>query len=252
MHTMSEPVGTAIGLQELPELRRKTEAVAKVLQEQLSGHLETVRLLFAPERIFGKYAGGKADVTGDARSLAELQQRYKPFENRPFGLTSNFDVHWLTLIGTGVVAQPWEYVISLQGSPITMTSPVKWVLAYQSSSTLTKARALLTSKDAARPPDLRQTVVNALALNLLLTRFPGIVQLFRDLRFEIATEQLPEFPSLPITTITTCLTSFRPSNELVANVTAFSGVPSFIELIDLETVRQPRDIFREKLAGVLG
>jgi hypothetical protein len=248
---MSDPLRKPIDLQELPELRRKTEAVAGILRDQLSGHLETLRLLFAPERIFGKYAGGKADVSGNARSLAELQQRYTPFESRPFGLTSNFDPNWLTLIGTGVAAQPWEYSISVQGAPVTMTSPVKWVLTYQSSVTLAKMRTLLNGKDAARPADLRQTVVNALALQLMLARHPGMIQLFRDLRFDLATEQLPEFPGLPITTITTCLTSFCPPDDLVATVTAFSGVPSFIELIDLETVRQPRDILRDKLAVVL-
>jgi len=249
---MSEPAGTAIGLEELPELRRKTEAVAKVLKEQLIGHLETLRSLFAPERIFGKHAGGKVEVPGDVQTLTELQQKYKTFENRPFGLTSNFDASWLTLIGAGITVQPWEYTISAQGTPITMTSPVKWVLAYQSSITLGKARMLLTSKDTTRPPELRQTVVNALALQLLLARYPGIIQLFLDLRFGITTEQLPEFPGLPITAMSTCLTSFRPRDELVATVTAFSGVRSFIELIDLQTVQQPRDILREKLAMVLG
>lgn len=248
---MSEPVSKTIGLQELPDLRRKTEAVAKILREQLVTHLATLATLFAPERVLGKYAGGKVDVTGDARALAELQQKYKQFEARPFALSSNFDPTWLTLSGRTIEVQPWEYGISVQGNPVTMTSPVKWVLAYQSSATLTKARTLLGGKDAVRPDELRQTVINALMLQLLLSRFPGMGQLFGDLRFEIATDQLPEFPGLPITTVTTCLTSFRPADELVANVTAFSGVPSFIELIDVETVRNPRDILRDKLAGVL-
>jgi hypothetical protein len=132
-----------------------------------------------------------------------------------------------------------------------MTSAIKWVLAYQSSATLAQTRAALRNNDATRPSTLRQTVINALALQLLLARHPGIAQLFRDLRFDLSTEHLPELPGLPITTITTCLTSFRPADELVAAVIAFSGVPSFIELIDLETVREPRDIFRERLAVVL-
>src|SRR5687768_362940 len=125
---MNESAGQTIGLQELPELRRMTEAVARSLRELLNGHLETLRLLFAPERVFGKHAGGKTEVTGDARALAELQQKYAAFEGRPFGLTSNFEVNWLTLIGTGVTAQPWEYTISIKGSPVTMSSPVKWLL----------------------------------------------------------------------------------------------------------------------------
>ena len=249
---MSEPHSKTISLQELPELRRKTEAVAKLLKDQLTGYLETLRILFAPDRVLGKHAGGKSEVPGAERALTELQQKYKTFENRPWGLSSAFDNSWLTLIGSGVEVQPWEYAISVNGQSITMTSPVKWVLAYQSSAPLPKARTMLAGRDAARLEDLRQTVVNALVLQLLLTRNPGLGLLFRDLRFEVATEQAQDLPGFPITTITSCLTSFRPADELVAAVTAFSGVPSFIELIEAETIRQPRDILREKLQAALG
>jgi hypothetical protein len=249
---MSEPHSKMISLQELPELRRKTETVAKLLRDQLTGYLETLRTLFAPDRVLGKLAGGRTEVPGAERALTELQQKYKAFENRPWGLSSTFDNSWLTLIGTGVEVQAWEYAISVSGQSITMTSPVKWALAYQSSATLPKAKTMLAGHDASRLEDLRQTVVNALVLQLLLARNPGLGQLFRDLRFEVATEQSPDLPGFPITTITSCLTSFRPADELIATVTAFSGVPSFIELIDAETIQQPRDILREKLQAALG
>ncbi len=249
---MSDVTSKSVSLQELPELRRKTEAVAKLLKDQVTGYLDTLRSLFAPERLLGKYAGGHTEVAGAERAISELQQKYKAFENRPWSLSSTFDNTWLTLIGTAIEVQPWEYPITINGQTITMTSPVKWVLAYRSSSPIPKVRAMLATADASRREDLRQTVVNALVLQLLLVRDPGLTQVFRDLRFEITTEALPELPGLPVMTITSCLTSFRPADDLVATVTAFSGVPSFIELIDSESVRSPRDILRERLQAALG
>ena len=76
---MSDDSSKTLTLAELPELRRKTEAVSKFLQQQIAAHLETLRPLFAPERILGKYAGGKVEVTGTERTLVELKQAYKPF-----------------------------------------------------------------------------------------------------------------------------------------------------------------------------
>ncbi len=61
---------------------------------------------------------------------------------------------------------------------------------------------------------LRQFVVNALVLHVAPSPSPGLVQLFHDLRYEMQTETPPHLKGLPIVTITSCLTSFRPADEL--------------------------------------
>lgn len=248
---MSDFPGKTISLQELPELRRRTDAVSNLLKEQLTTHLETLRPLFALERMFGKFAGGKLEVLGAERTVADVQQRYKKFETKPFDLSSNFDSSWIGLAGTALEVQPWSYTIGPADRSITMASPVKWVLAFKSSLPLPQLKTLLAAKDPMRQHELRQTVVNALLLQLTFERFPGIAQLFDDLRFSVSIETLPELPGLPVTTVTSCLASFRPPEDLVQQVTAFSGVPSFIELIDVDTLRQPRDPLRDKIAPLL-
>ena len=55
---MSDDSTKALTLSELPELRRKTEAISRFLRDQIAAHLETLCPLFAVERILGKYAGG--------------------------------------------------------------------------------------------------------------------------------------------------------------------------------------------------
>ena len=94
---MAEP-GKAMTFQELTELRRKTEAVSKFLQEQLAAHLETLRPVLSPERVFSKFLGTKGDHTLSDRAFAQLQQNYRPFSTRPFDIPSEFDPHWLTLV----------------------------------------------------------------------------------------------------------------------------------------------------------
>lgn len=241
----------AVTLQELPELRRKTEAVSRFLRDQIAAHLETLRPLFAPERCFGKYAGGKIDPSGVERAWVELQQSYKPFGKKPYDLPETLDQNWLPLVGNALELHAWEYVHPAQGKPITMTCPIRWVVNYRTNYTLAQLKSFLAGKDTTRPENLRQFVVNALVLAAVLQRSPGLVQLFRDLRYDLKTELLPELKGLPLVTITSNLTSFRPADDLIVAATAFSGVQAFIELLDVEGLRQPSDPLQAKLEALL-
>ena len=248
---MSEEQNNPLSLQELPELRRKTEAVSRFLKQQIAGHLETLRPVLAPDRIFGKYAGGKIDVPGVERALVELQQNYKPFTRKPYDLPETLDTNWLTLVGNSLELHPWEYTYLAQGKPITMTSPVRWVLNYRSNYTLAQIKAVLNGKETVRPEYLHQFVVNALVLQLVLNRNPGLIRLFQDLRYELKVEASAELKELPLITITSCLASFRPTDDLIVAATAFSGVPAFIELVDTQAVRQTVDPLQAKLDALL-
>jgi hypothetical protein len=88
-------------------------------------------------------------------------------------------------------------------------------------------------------------------LQVALNRSPGLVQLFNDLRYEIKTETPPDLKGLPIVTITSCLTSFRPADDLISAATAFSGVPAFIELLKLDAVQTPKDSLKDNLQRLL-
>jgi hypothetical protein len=247
---MSDQPAVPLALADLPELRRKTEAVSRFLRDQIAAHLETLRPLFAPERILGKNAGGKVDVQGSERALTELQQSYKAYTRKPYDLPETLDTNWLSLVGHSLELHAWEYLHPVQGKPITITSPIKWVVNYKTNYTLAQAKAVLEGKAASRPEYLRQFVVNALVLQLVLSRSGGLGQLFRDLRYELKTETTPDLKGLNIVTITSCLSSFRPADDLIQAATAFSGVPAFIELIDLQQIETPRDSLKEQLEAL--
>jgi hypothetical protein len=248
---MSEEHGGAVSLEKLPDLRRKTETVSRFLQQQIAAHLETLRPLLAPDRIFGKQAGGKTDVVGTEKAMLELQQSYKPFSRPPYDLPGTIDTSWLTLVGSTLELHPWEYTHSVQGKAILMTSPVRWVVNYRTNYNFAQVKAVLSGKESVRPEYLRQFVVNMLVLQIALNRNPGLVQLFHDLRYEVKTESPPELKGLPVVTITSTLNSFRPADDLISAATAFSGVPAFIELLDTEAILQSMDPLQAKLDALL-
>jgi hypothetical protein len=244
---MSEEQNRALSLQELPELRRKTEAVSRFLKQQIAGHLETLRPVLGPDRVLGKYAGGKTEVSGAERALAELQQAYKTFTRKPYDLPETFDLNWLTLVGTALDLHLWEYAHAIQGKAVTMTAPLRWGVNYRTNYTLAQVKSVLEGKEPVRQDYLRQFVVNTLVLQLVLNRNAGLVQLFQDLRYDLKIENDPALKGLPVITITSCLQSFRPADDLIQAATAFSGVPAFIELIDLDSAHAPKDVLKEKI-----
>jgi hypothetical protein len=244
---MSDDSTKALTLSELPELRRKTEAISRFLRDQIAAHLETLRPLFALERILGKYAGGKGDVPGVERTFAELQQSYRPFTRKPYDLPEALDPAWLGLVGHTLELHPWEYVHQIQGKSITMSSPVRWAINFRTNYSLAQVKNALAGKEAARPDYLRQFAVNALVLQIVLSRNPGLTRLFQDLRYELKMETPLDLQGLPVFTVTSCLASFRPADELILAATAFSGVPAFIELLNLDAVQTPKDLLKERL-----
>lgn len=225
-----------------------------MLHEQLKQHSDTIRPLLAPERVFGKYAGGKSDVPGAERALAELQQAYRDFSTKPFDLPAEFDPHWLTLVGNRLDLHPWDYSheakTGTETKTITMTSPLRWVLSYSSNYSVSQAKQVLAGKEPRRPEYLRQFVVSALVLPLVVSRFPGLTQLFVDLRYDLKVAVSSELPKLPLSIVSSCLSSFRPADDLILAATAFSGVPAFIELVDLNEIKNPKDTLKERLEEI--
>jgi hypothetical protein len=252
----SDPRSKPLTFQELTELRRKTEVVSKFLGDQLAAHLETLRPVLSPERIFAKYLGGKGDQGLAERTFAQLQQSYRPFSGRPFEVPSELDPHWLTLVGSRLALYPWEYThearADREAKAITMASPARWVVSFTSGYTLSQVRQGLAGKGERRVEHIRQFVVNALVMQLTIGHATGLAALFADLRYQLQTESAPDLPKLPLTTISFGLPSFRPADELILAATSFSGIPAFIELVDVEAVAGLPDPLKTRLQALVG
>jgi hypothetical protein len=241
--------------EQLADLREKTEAISQFLQKQLKAYLETLRPLLAPRRLLGKYTGVKEEVVGADRAFAQLQEQYKGVCAKPFALPPELDADPLSNIDSRLVLYPWEYVHQAKGESdtklITITSPVHWVLTYSSEYTVSQMTQTLASREQRRQEVVRQFVVNALVMHAMLAKFPGITQLLTDLRYDIQTEKSPALGDLPLVTIRSCLPSFRPADNLILTAIRFSGVPAFIELIDIEALNTLQDPLKLRIEEIL-
>ncbi len=243
----------ALTTDDLGRLRAKTDGVAKWVRERLATQLEALRPVLNPQRLFGRHVrgGSREDAPGADRAIARLRERYAATCARPFGLPKELDDEPLS-IEPLLDLHPFEYRHTLAGNGrvIAITNPVRWVIGYRASYSLSQLEAALEKRSSLRPSDARQFLLNALALEQLFVTFAEVRELFRDLRYEVEIEKRPALGDLPLVTLRSAVPTFRPSDELIAKATQFSGVPAFIELVDLDGVSRLADPLRERVEAV--
>ena len=244
---MDESDATAKNLtfEQLASLREKTEILAQFLKDRLRGHLETLKPALVPRRVLGKYTGTKEGVAGEDKAFAQLQAQYQEVCRNPFALPPELGQDALANIDNQIDVYPWEYTYEAKGARetkvLTINSPARWVLTYSSGYTLAQARQAVGGLQDRRSDYVRQFVVNALVMRFMFDRYPGIPQLLTDLRYDVRVEKCQGLGELPFVTISSCLPSFRPADELILTATRFSGVPAFIELLDVGAVPALQD-----------
>jgi hypothetical protein len=198
--------------------------------------------------------GARDEVPGAERAFAKLRERYALTCGRPFSLTKDLEDEPLS-IEPIVDLYPFEYRHCLGGDAarvVSMTNPVCWTLSYRSGYTLPELEAALENRTSLRPNDAKQFLLNALALQLLFETFPEISQLLEELRYDVRIEKRPQLGELPLITLRAALPAFRPSDAVIATAIRFSGVPAFIELIDVAALPELRDPLRQRIESALG
>jgi hypothetical protein len=239
----------ALTIEELGSHRERTEIIARLLHERLASQLDALRPLFAPRRLLGRHVRSsvREEIPGADRAFAALKDRYhatfalpKDLEGEPLTIEPILDLY------------PFEYPHRIADErTITMTNPVCWIVSYRSGYTIAQLENALEVRSTLRPSDARQFLLGALALQLLLETFPEIRDVLTDLRYEVALEKRPGLGDLSLVTLRAPLPAFRPADDLIANATRLSGVPAFIELIDLEALPRLRDPLVERIQYAL-
>jgi hypothetical protein len=234
-------------LEDLADLREKTETVSQLLLNQLKGHLDTLRPLLAPRRILGNYVRSsvREDIPDTDVALKRLREKYREICSKPFALTAELDESSVAEMDSRIALYPWEYTHEAknekESKTLTITSPVRWLLTYTSGYTLSQLRQALTGKAERRQEEVRQFLVNALVMQDVLAKFPGIARLLNDLRYDIKVEKCAGLGDLPLVTIASVLPSFRPDDSILLAATRLSGIPAFVELIDFSAVASLED-----------
>jgi hypothetical protein len=245
-----------ISFGQLAVARKSTQAVSDYLEKQLLGYLDTLRSLFLPERVLGKLAGSKFDVPGADKALTELQDSYRRLPGKPFDFPKEFETDWLSEVGVKLEVQRWESSreISTESGKrtILVTSPTRWILAYGPSYTVSQAIQAFARKQDRRGIDqLRQFVVNTLVMQALIARNAGLPAILGELRYNVNKQTHPGLSGLPVLVIQSQVSTFLPPESVIAAATELSGIDAFIELIDVEAVRQLSDPFKQRIVQMI-
>jgi hypothetical protein len=246
----------SLNVEQLLHLHALTKEVSKFCQKQLRGYLDTMAMLFRPRRILGEVieGGERESVGGSDRTLAELREIYKKAALRPFDLRPELNPP-LESIATQMQLYEWEYQYEAKTErgwqTIKVTSPLTWVLAYSSPYSLSMVRQVLAGKEERDPEHVKAFVLRACILHLHFTKFPAIAELLAGLRYRLEVRHSPEMGELPLVTISAPLATMRPPDNLVTMAAGLAGGASFSEVLDLSSVKDLQDPFRQEISAIL-
>ncbi|MBW2107498.1 MAG: hypothetical protein JRI36_02365 [Deltaproteobacteria bacterium] len=236
--------------QEFLQLRKATEKIADALEKRLKNHLSVLRPLFVPRKLFGSYikSSSMQDVPGADKAFAELQEHYAAVCGGPFELPKKLPAP-LAPISNHLEGTPLQYTLhgGANDKETKITCPTKWVLSYRSECPLTRLHAMISGKETRQPEDMRQALIDHLAIVVFLEHYPALTSLFEDLRYHVETRELPEFGGLPVIILKAPVQTFLPPDDFIQQVTQLSGIPAFQEIVEQEALKDIPDPLREDL-----
>jgi hypothetical protein len=237
--------------QEFLKLRKATEKIADALEKRLRDHLNILRTLFVPRKLFGTYIQSSAmqEVPGAEKAFAELQEHYAAVCAKPFDLPKKLQPP-LAPISNHLDGTPLQYTLHSPASEdkgIEITSPTRWILSYRSECPLSRLEAMISGRETRQPDDMKQALIDHLSIVVFLKHFPELKRLFEDLRYELETQKLPDLGGFPVVILKAPIETFLPPDDLIQQITQLSGIPAFQEIVDPEAVENMPDPLKESL-----
>jgi hypothetical protein len=241
-------------IQRLLTLRKLTRALADLLRAQMKEYISTLAPLLRPKTVLGDYVqtSTKESTRGGDKAFKELQSMYEAVAgSKPFSLDPELKPP-IEIINTGLEMTPMEYLHTAktehESKTVTVTSPLKWALTY-SGFAPAQLRELLSRRhrDSAA---LKDAVVHCLVIRLVANQ-PGLMKVMEALHFPLGSETLPEFGSLPITHISSSVSTIRPPDHVIIESTEIAGRDAFEEIVNLDDVVKMRDPLKEQLIELI-
>lgn len=236
-------------------LRKLTRALAETLRADVRSTLITIEPLLRPRAVFGEHVQGhgKELVKGADRAYKDLAADFaevagsKPF-HLPKELKSPFEV-----MSASLEMQPVEYSYTARGErdgkTVRITSPLKWVVNYRDYG-LDELKRVLADRNRTEE-QLKRFVLHFLLVEHVFTRQAGIREMLDALRFPVVVERRPEFGNLPITCVTTAVSTYRPDDEVIIETTEISGSEEFEEFVKVSDISGMKDAFRDRLLEIV-
>lgn len=234
-------------------LRKLTRAIADLLRNQVREYLTTLTPLVRPKGVFGEFVDGNPEfVKGADQAFKEVLGQYQAVAGgKPFSLPKELQPP-LEVLSSVPEITPVEYThaakMNGETKSVTVTSPLKWVLTY-SGFTPKRLRELLAARASAK--DVQHFVLHTLMLHVVLGRAAGVKQILEALHFPVSTGRLPGFGELPITFITSEVTTLRPPDEVIIESTEISGMDAFEEVVNLDDIVRMGDPLKRRLLDLV-
>jgi hypothetical protein len=241
--------------EKLLALRKLTRATTDLLRGQIKEYLGTLAPLLRPQAILGGYIQGttKDIVKGADLAFKELQALYESVAgsklyNLPRELKPPIDIVSTSL---DMTVMEYEYTASHdnEGKSILITSPLKWVLTYTGF-----APGRLREMLAIRRRDvneLRSFVLHYLVMHVVVSKQSGISGILDALHFPMSSGRSPEFGDLPITYISSSVTTLRPPDDVIVESAEVSGMDAFEEIVNINDIARMRDPLKDRLIEVV-
>jgi hypothetical protein len=236
-------------------LRKLTRAIADFLRGQMKEYLGTLAPLLRPQVVLGGYTHGsiKDPVKGADQAFKELQSLYESVGSaKPFSLTQELKPP-LDMISSALDMTVLEYSYTAQtdrhNKTVVISSPLKWALTYTGFSPARLGDLLARrTRDA---NELQSFLVHYLVMHIVVSKQVGIRNMFEALHFPITTSHSPDFGGLPITTISSSISTIRPPDEVIVESTEVSGMDAFEEIVDIGDIARMRDPLKHRLIEIL-
>lgn len=239
----------------LLSLRKVTRAIADLLRGQMKEYLSTLAPLFHPRVVLSSYVEGPAyDVSRiGEKAFKELQDAYQIIaQSRLYRLPQEFRTP-LEVINPQLEMTPVEYTHIVksggESKTVIVTSPLKWSLTYAGFGPA-RLRSLLT--ESRRTSDeLQQFVLHYLMMDTVVSKQQGVPRMLDALRFPLVTERSEEFGDLPLTYISSSISTIRLPDAVIIESTEISGMDAVEEVVNIPDIEKLRDPLKERLTELL-
>jgi hypothetical protein len=238
-------------IQSLLVRRKLTRAIAEAARTQMLEYLTVLAPLLRPRVVLGDFVHGasKETVPRAERTFKDLQALYATVAAaRPFNLAPELSPP-LNFSGVGLDITPVDYPHVIKtGSDertIMVRRPLSWVLTYSGFGP-SRLADLLSPKQ--RTGDgLQQYVLGQVLLAVVIANSQGLVGMCEALHFPVTTTTQPATGALPVTRIGLALETSLPSDEVILESAALTGMDAFEEVVDLTQLQTLRDPLKDRL-----
>lgn len=232
-------------------LRKLTRSISDLLRGQMRDYLTTLAPLLRPKTVLGDYIQSTTKESGRNADQAfkELQSLYEKIASAtPYRLKPELKPP-VEIINSSLEMTPKEYRYTAktedESKNVTITSPLKWVLNY-SGFNPGRLTEMLSHRDR-NSEQVRQHLLHHLVMHIVVTKQTGVTQILDALQFPIGTEYSPALGELPITYVSSTISTIRPPDHVIIENTEISGMDAFEEVINLSDIAEMQNPLKDRL-----